>query len=423
MASRLLDTESHTHHFLGFRDKDAKDGKQKGEVRELREAKDKLPKSKGQPKEIQEVTHGQGTTPQGNVPTQGTVPTVIPKDIGKLHEQLLERLDKGGWKQLNEPEDVGTWISSLGEWAVPLEHSLNQTAPGAKYPTLLHHILVYKSENGRNTKFKKRKMLARHLMREYPGLYERMPKEEKHIEEEDDEDDDDDDDEDEVEEDEKTPLYVALTKAITIDKKNSEPTIDPFLQLFVTENPRETITQLEQWHSDDGDREGGPRLHDLLPRIWSPDTDGLTCMVKILPHLGPKLLANKNREGNTVLHSIAKHSLNFDPESISKSELFNEVVGTIQRSPKAVSTTNAASESPYLHRVNLAQKRNMSFNDPITAYLKKRCIAYHPEVAFQLLYGVGPSTQRTLGEPGTFPVTLLHTFRFFETPLKFQGKY
>jgi len=362
--------------------------------------------------------------------TQDPVPsdTRIPQDVGQVHTILLERLDKFmGGKQSNKLEvtEVAQWIDSHpGGWGPAFRKSLDQMAVGAKYPTLLHHILAYSKERSRTLKFNKRGVLARYLMREYPSLYYKREKKPhdgggEHHHDSDNEgvnskgedEEPEDDAEDDEEDDEKTPLYLALTKAINIDKKNPGwVTLDPFLQLFVEENPEETAKQFGSWYTD-GNREG-TRLHDLIPRIWPwlprPDTVGPRCMVKLLPRLGPNLLASENTdsEGNTVLHLVARHSLRLanDKNEIAPElppDLLEEIMHMIDRCPTVINTKNSSSQSPYLYRVQCAREKALTctLDDQLTFYLKKRCIAssYDPEEAVQQLYGSDSSAQRTLG--------------------------
>lgn len=328
--------------------------------------------------------------------------------IESIHKALLKRLDKGGWEQLNEVEDIKKWIASQEEESGSVFRcSLNQRASGAKYPTLLHYSLAYNSDNGRNTKFKKRNLLVRYLMREHPGLYKQTTKSPKELlpacyedANEDDNGTDDyrgDEEEDDDEEDEQTPLHLALTRAIKIDKKKSEPTPDPFLQLFIDENPEETAEQINSWHADNE----GHSLHDVLPRIYTPDTVGLQCILKLLPHLSSELLGSKDKKGNTVLHFVSKHTLSFtdDKDNQLRSQFLDNIMNIIERCPEAIKITNSALESPYLYRVKCKQQNSLGMDeyDPITLYLKKRCILNQPNQVIQLLHGCGPaSIQRML---------------------------
>ena len=211
----------------------------------------------------------------------------------------------------------------------------------------------------------------------------------------------------------KTALQVAMEKAMAIDdqlqRKNStdEITIDPFLQLLVKLDPQETVSQFHHWHASSSGLTMDPRdsrhLHQLLPRVWASENS--SCMLDLLTHLDHELLKSTDKEQNTVLHLVARYSLDFILSAESELRLLSQIQGIFQRFPEAASKRNSSQESPYLHRLNTARQRNKEPTDKITAYLKKRCVACSPEQAFQLLHGEGPKIQR-----GYF--NFLHLIRF-----------
>jgi len=258
-----------------------------------------------------------------------------------------------------------------------------------------------------NATFEKRGELVRYLMRGHHTLYKRLPLSSQEV---------------------PPPLIYALDKF-----KHLPIGSNPFLQLFVSEDPEESARQLDPFTQqggeaqeeeeepvdmDEGEEEEGEEsiepslsgdavsqvesqsvpdpgwIHELLPRICSADAAGLDCVIKLFPKLSKDRLALQSKEGNTVLHLAARYKYACDESKEARGKLIQVIRELVAKYPEAVGVLNKDGESPYLHRIKTYQtKEGVSSDilpdDPITFYLKQLCISRNePGKTLKLLYAM-----------------------------------
>lgn len=256
--------------------------------------------------------------------------------------------------------------------------------------------------------FEKRGELVKYLMRNHRTLYKRLP----------------------LSQEVPPPLIYALDKF-----KHLPVGCNPFLQLFVSEDPEESARQLDPFTQQGGeaqeeeeepvDMEDGEEeeeegeevvessqsvdavaqvesqsvpdpgwIHELLPRICSADAVGLDCVTKLFPNLSKDRLALQSKEGNTVLHLAARYKYACDESKEAMGELLQVIKELVRKYPDAVGVLNKDGESPYLHRVKSYQAKegllsDILPDDPITFYLKQLCISQNePRKTLKLLYAI-----------------------------------
>ncbi|KAI5792576.1 hypothetical protein DFH27DRAFT_192777 [Peziza echinospora] len=174
---------------------------------------------------------------------------------------------------------------------------------------------------------------------------------------------------------------------------------NPFLQLLVTKDPEDSAKQLDPLYWTSGGHRGGPKeadvpkhIHDLLPRICSPDTVGLECASQLFPRLGTRLMALPDADGNTLLHIAARYRCVSDESEDAQIELLKVLKSIIKKYSGSVGKLNKNSESPYLHRVHTYQKATGASKefipmDIVTRYLKHLCIRlFEPAETLKLIY-------------------------------------
>jgi len=205
------------------------------------------------------------------------------------------------------------------------------------------------------------------------------------------------------------PLRLTLAKAPRY--RSNSPRVHPFLQLFVCMDPEESARQLELGlpPEENGDTTTlSSKIHELLPLICAPNAVGLECMVKLIPKLSLKCISSKDKDGNTLLHLVARYMYVCDEANASKPQLLDIIKVLVDKYPGAVREINNAAESPFLTRIKTYKQRNPNHvdserlvnapEDDITFYLKQLCIRlYSPEITRQLLYS--PKDARRELEP------------------------
>ena len=283
-------------------------------------------------------------------------------DIGELHRKILKYCDDHSSR--GEPFD--RWFFELVLGNPPLKASLDQRLDKNQFPggTLLH-VIVRGSKDPQQVlnRFGKRFELLKWLLTNFPELY------------------------DAEDEDNETVLEVFINHdSFSRPATRSRSGINPFVDYFVKEFPESTARQLSRSESEGA-------IFRLLPLICGIHVKGIGSLYSLIPHLPEAQLREKDGEGNTVLHLVARYKYACDEERKSQESLNRTIEDIIQRYPDMICKQNKGEESPYLHRVNTAKdyffknKHEEWHPDVITHLLKDHCVHRPLDEAMKLLYG------------------------------------
>ena len=185
-----------------------------------------------------------------------------------------------------------------------------------------------------------------------------------------------------------TPIELALQES-----NNKGVNLSHLLQLFVQEHPHATAEQMHSWHSCE--RQGDAKktwVHDLISSVSTSDKAGLATLHALIPCLDSSIFEQVDSENNTILHLVSRLTFSGDDEL---QESHKSLIKTILKIfPGALVLENAASESPYLHRINRTKQLIKSADskpavlDLVTAFLKRQSMSCEPlATALRVLFG------------------------------------